>query len=164
GTARPGGAEALRAGVAAAHTRSSSRAPASSTGRGPDPASPPAPASQPARQPPPAGAPVGDLKAALVSAIREQNKVFYGMVIGQAHDITVDGNTLVFTFAAVHRSLMPQLEARRAWIEQTARNVAGRPLSVVVRELPPAEAPVEADQPDGARAGLMARAKAEPVV
>ncbi len=163
GSARPGGsAEALRAGVAAAQTRSTAHP--SSTGRVSDPATRPAATSQPARQPPPAGAPVGDLKAALVSAIREQNKVFYGMVIGQAHDITVDGNKLVFTFAAVHRSLMPQLEARRAWIEQIARNVAGRPFSVVVRELPPVEAAVEADQPDDARAGLMARAKAEPVV
>jgi len=115
-------------------------------------------------QAPRSTAPSGDPKEALQAAIREQNRMFYGMVVAQAHTVVVEGDTIVFTFAAVHRHLRTQLEGKRAWIEQLAVSATGRRLSVVSHELPPvAQADVERSV-DPQRADLEARAKAEPAV
>jgi hypothetical protein len=103
----------------------------------------------------------------LLAAIREQNKAFSGMVIGQAQKIEVAGSTVTFSFAPVHKTVRAQLESKRGWVEQVAASVAGRPMTVVVRE---SEAPAEparapAGDNDAARkADLTARAKREPSV
>jgi len=100
-----------------------------------------------------------------LSSIREQNKVFYGMVIAQAV-IDIEGDAIVFGFAPVHRSLQTQLESKRGWIEQLAHSVTGRKMSVVVKEraaTPPA-GPQAADPETDRKAALHARAKAEPHV
>jgi hypothetical protein len=101
-----------------------------------------------------------------MSSIRDQNKVFYGMVIAQAV-IDVEGDTITFSFAPVHRSLKTQLESKRTWIEQLAQSATGRKMSVVVKERAPvaAPAPEEKERQSAARkAELHARAKAEPQV
>jgi len=110
-------------------------------------------------------APGTDLKSALLSSIREQNKAFYGMVLAQAQKIEVDGNAVVFTFAPVHKSLRLQLESRKAWVEQLAHAVSGRRVAVVTREseAPPPAAPAEAGD-EKRQAELRSRAKAEPSV
>jgi DNA polymerase III subunit gamma/tau len=107
----------------------------------------------------------GDAKSLLLSSIREQNKVFYGMVIAQAM-IDVEGDAIVFSFAPVHRSLKAQLESKKGWIEQLAQSATGRRMSVLVRERQAAPAAAAAaDDPAAARrAALHARAKAEPQV
>jgi DNA polymerase-3 subunit gamma/tau len=114
----------------------------------------------------PAAAPVAsaDPKAALLAAIREQNRMFYGMVVAQAQKVAIEGDTVIFTFAAVHRHLRSQLEGKRAWIEQLARTAAGRPLSVSALELAPVAAAETSSKNDPRRAELEARAKAEPTV
>jgi DNA polymerase-3 subunit gamma/tau len=108
-----------------------------------------------------------DLKSTVLSSIREQNKAFYGMVVAQAQKIEVEGTSVVFTFAPVHRTLKAQLEARKGWVEQLAHAASGRRMSVVARESEPAPAPA-ADAADEAaaarRADLRARARAEPTV
>jgi DNA polymerase-3 subunit gamma/tau len=105
-----------------------------------------------------------DVKATLLSSIREQNKVFYGMVIAQAV-IDVEGDTIVFSFAPVHRSLKAQLEGKRGWIEQLAQSASGRKMSVVVKERAAAPPAGEKENPAAARkAELRARAQAEPQV
>jgi DNA polymerase-3 subunit gamma/tau len=107
-----------------------------------------------------------DLKPAILAAIREGNKGFYGMVVAQALKIELAGDQIVFTFAPAHKTLKPQLEAKRAWIEGLAQTVAGRKITVVAKDgeavpVPPAGAdPVK----DAKNAGLKARAKAEPTV
>jgi hypothetical protein len=106
-----------------------------------------------------------DFKSAFLSQIREQNKTFHGMVVAQAQKVEVEGDSVVFTFAPVHKSLRAQLESRKASLEQIATAAAGRRIAVIAREAAPA--PVAAsgeDQAAARRADLTARAKAEPAV
>jgi DNA polymerase-3 subunit gamma/tau len=134
----------------------------------------PAPAAAPAadraaapvadRTPAPPPVVSGDPKAALLAAIREQNRMFYGMVVAQAKTVAIEGDAVVFTFAAVHRHLRSQLEGKRGWIEQLAQTAAGRRLSVTAIELPPVAAAEAVAKGDPRRAELEARAKAEPTV
>lgn len=109
-------------------------------------------------------APGADQKGALLAAIRDGNKMLYSMVFAQAQKVDLGADALVMTFAPQHKSLKTQLESKRAWIEQVAKSVTGRPVRLVAKDgesvpLPP-KAPV-----DSAKASaLRERAKAEPVV
>jgi hypothetical protein len=107
-----------------------------------------------------------DLKAAVLGTIREQNKLFFGMVIAQAQTVEVEGESLVFTFLPIHKSLRAQLETRRPWIEQLAQAACGRKITVATRESAPVEGatPAAKDSASAKRAELEARAKAEPTV
>jgi DNA polymerase-3 subunit gamma/tau len=120
----------------------------------------------PAKQPePPHGTTGADLKSSLLSSIREQNKVFFGMVVAQAQNVAVERDTVVFTFAPVHKTLRAQLEGKRAWLEQLAQSVAGRRITVAAREGQPAPAAATGEDDQASRkAGLRDRAKAEPTV
>jgi DNA polymerase-3 subunit gamma/tau len=112
--------------------------------------------------PPPA--PPADLKPALLAAIREQNKTFYGVVIAQAQRVEVEGDTVTFTFAPLHKMLRAQLEQKRGWLETLAQSVSGRRIKVAARESQPAPA-APADDPAAQRqADLRARAQSEPTV
>jgi DNA polymerase-3 subunit gamma/tau len=105
------------------------------------------------------------LSTALLSAIREQNKTLYSMVIAQAQKIDVEGDTIAFTFAPVHRALKAQLEGKRGWVESLASSAAGRTIRVDIREGEAAPAPAAAEDAASRRkAELTARAKAEPGV
>jgi hypothetical protein len=114
--------------------------------------------------PTPPATPPADPKAALMSAIREQNRSFYGMVVAQAQEIAIDGDAVLFTFAAVHRHLKTQLDSRREWVEQLALQATGRRLRVQARELPPPASAAPADRADPRRVQLEATAKAEDAV
>jgi hypothetical protein len=112
--------------------------------------------------PPPA--PPAELKPALLGAIREQNKTFYGVVIAQAQRVEVEGDTVTFTFAPLHKMLRAQLEQKRGWLETLAQSVSGRRIKVAARESQPAPA-APADDPAAQRqADLRARAQSEPTV
>jgi DNA polymerase-3 subunit gamma/tau len=130
------------------------------------PARPAAPGPPKSVAPPePHGASGADLKSSLLSSIREQNKVFFGMVVAQAQNVAVERDTVVFTFAPVHKTLRAQLEGKRAWLEQLAQSVAGRKITVAAREGQPAPAAAAGDDDQASRkAGLRDRAKAEPTV
>jgi len=110
--------------------------------------------------------PPADVKAAVLGTIREQNKTFFSMVIAQAQKVELDGDSLVFTFAPVHKSLKATFEAKRGWVEQIAQSASGRKIVVASRESAPADnpAPVSKDAASAKRAELEARAKAEPTV
>ncbi|MGE3344896.1 MAG: DNA polymerase III subunit gamma/tau [Vicinamibacterales bacterium] len=106
-------------------------------------------------------------KPALLSAIRESNKVFYGMVIAQVQSVDVEGDRLIFTFAPAHKNLKGQLEGKRGWIEQLAQHQTGRKMTVEVREGVATAAPNAATadpQTADKTAELRDRAKAEPTV
>ena len=111
------------------------------------------------------GGPTPDPKSAVLSAIREGNKVFFGLVVLRAQTVELEGDRLVFTFPPAHKTLLPQLEAKRAWIEQLAQQATGRKLTVVAREGQPAPlaTPVVSRVPPE-KADLKARAKSEPSV
>lgn len=106
-------------------------------------------------------------KPALLSAIRESNKVFYGMVIAQVQSVDVEGDRLIFTFAPAHKNLKGQLEGKRGWIEQLAQHQTGRKMTVEVREGVATAAPNAATadpQTADKTAELRDRAKADPTV
>jgi hypothetical protein len=88
------------------------------------------------------------------------------MVIAQAQKVALEGDTLTFTFAPVHKPLRGQLEAKRSWLEQLAQSAVGRRVAVVAKQ---GEAAPAVPNPDVAarsarRADLEAKARAEPSV
>ena len=107
-----------------------------------------------------------DIKTRLLTSVRDQNKSFYHMVIAQAKSVEAEGDSVVFTFAPVHKGLRAQLEGRRAWLEQLAHATSGRKIAIVAREGVPAAGP-QTEPVDPAlahKATLRARAKADPGV
>ncbi len=113
------------------------------------------------------------LKQSLLAAIRDANKVFYGMVIAQVQAVEVEGDRIVFTFAPAHKNLKTQLEGKRGWIEQLAQHQTGRKMTVEVREGVAAPAAAETRGGDAGAAArpsadkrqeLREKAKAEPAV
>ena len=131
--------------------------------RAPNPA--PRPQTPAPRTPSPSSESRPDVKAAVLSSIRESNKVFFGMVIAQAQKVELEGDALVFTFGATHKTLKTQLEAKRGWVEQLAQAAAGRKIAVLTKEGAAAAAPVPGEAEGAARkADLRARAKSAPSV
>jgi hypothetical protein len=108
-----------------------------------------------------------DVKAALMANVRENNKVFFSMVIAQAQTVEVEGDAVVFAYAPVHKSLRSQLEGRKGWLEQIATQVAGRPIKVLTKDGDPviaAERAAAAAQQTQKQADLKAKAKEQPSV
>jgi DNA polymerase-3 subunit gamma/tau len=115
----------------------------------------------------PSAAPVGDLKSAMMSTIRESNKVFFSMVVAQAQSVEVEGDSIVFAFAPVHKSLRQNFEGRRGWLEQMAAQIAGKPIKILSKDGDPAIAAEKAaatTQQVARQTELKAKAKAEPAV
>lgn len=108
-----------------------------------------------------------DVKSALMANVRENNKVFFSMVIAQAQTVEVEGDAVVFAYAPVHKSLRSQLEGRKGWLEQIATQVAGRPIKVLTKDGDPAiaaERAAAAVQQTQKQADLKAKAKEQPSV
>ena len=104
-----------------------------------------------------------DPKSALLAAIRERNRVFYSMVVAQAKSVEIEGDTVVFTFAPVHKTLRAEFERQIRLVQELAQSVGAGALRVAAREGTAAPAP----GPDPAaerKAELTARAKTEPAV
>jgi DNA polymerase-3 subunit gamma/tau len=113
------------------------------------------------------GAQRSDLKSALLSNVREANKVFFSMVIAQAQSVEVEGDAIAFAFAPVHKSLRNQFEGKRGWLEQIAAQIAGRPIKILAKDGDPAVAAArtaETVQAAAKQADLKAKAKTEPGV
>lgn len=102
-----------------------------------------------------------------MATIRESNKVFFSMVVAQAQSVEVVGDSVVFAFAPVHKTLRTNFEGRRGWLEQMAHQIAGRPIKVVAKDGDPAVAAEKAaasSQQLARQAELKEKAKAEPSV
>src|SRR5262245_22881320 len=69
-------------------------------------------------------------KDAFLARIRDAKKVFYNMVVAQAQKIDISGDRVTFTFSANQRALRDQFEQQRAWLESSAKEAFGRPISV----------------------------------
>ena len=108
----------------------------------------------------------GDVKTKLLNSVRDQNKSFYHMVIAQAKSVEAEGDSVIFTFAPIHKSLRTQLESRKAWLEQLAHATSGRRITIIAREGASAPVPVTdaADPTVAHQTALRARAKADPGV
>jgi DNA polymerase-3 subunit gamma/tau len=117
----------------------------------------------PGPTPPPADRP-SDLKAAFLSAIREANKTFFGMVVQQATEITIEGDSMVFSFSTAHTSSRMDLQRRRPWLEEIARTASGRAMTVVAREVAAAPAPAASSASATRQRELRDKAKANPGV
>jgi len=91
-----------------------------------------APASQNAL--PPGRAAAGELKDAFLNEVRRSKKYFYGTVVAQAQRIDVEGDRVVFTFAANQAALRVQLDQARGWLDVLASELAGRRTTVVSAE------------------------------
>jgi len=105
-----------------------------------------------------------DLKSAFLSAIREANKMFFGMVVQQATEIAVEGDTVVFSFSTVHAASRVDLERRRPWLEELARTASGRKMTVVAREVAAAPTPPPSAATATRQRELRDKAKANPGV
>ncbi len=124
---------------------------------------PPAPPGLRAFQAPQASQP-SDLKAAFLSAIRESNKTFFGIVVQQATEITIEGDSIVFSFSTAHATSRVDLERRRPWLEELARTASGRKMTVVAREVAAAPAPAASSPTAARQRELRDKAKANPGV
>jgi DNA polymerase-3 subunit gamma/tau len=105
-----------------------------------------------------------DLRSAFLSAIREANKMFFGMVVQQATEIAIEGDTVVFSFSTAHATSRVDLERRRPWLEELARTASGRTMTVVAREVAAAPAPAAASPTAARQRELRDKAKANPGV
>jgi DNA polymerase-3 subunit gamma/tau len=98
------------------------------------PAVPAAPAAGPAQG---VAAPVAvpaptpaELRDRLLERIKAGKRVLHGTSVAQAQRIEFDGGVLRFVFLANQRFPLAQMEQNRAWLEQTASEVAGRPVTL----------------------------------
>ena len=105
-----------------------------------------------------------DLRSAFLSAIREANKMFFGMVVQQATEIVIEGDTVVFSFSTAHATSRVDLERRRPWLEELARTASGRKMTVVAREVAAAPAPAASSPTAARQRELRDKAKANPGV
>jgi DNA polymerase-3 subunit gamma/tau len=105
-----------------------------------------------------------DLRSAFLSAIREANKMFFGMVVQQATEIAIEGDVVVFSFSAAHVASRNDLERRRPWLEELARAASGRKMTVVAREVAAAPAPTPSSATATRQRELRDKAKANPGV
>jgi hypothetical protein len=90
--------------------------------------------------------------------------MFFGMVVQQAAEIVVEGNSVVFAFLPTHKSSRSDLERKRAWLEQLAEAASGRKIAVIAREATPPPAAPKADANAPHQKELRDRAKADPGV
>ena len=67
-----------------------------------------------------------DIKTSAAGGDPRQNKSFYGMVIAQAQKVEVEGDSLVFTFAPVHKALQGAAR-RQARVARAAGAATSRP-------------------------------------
>ncbi len=106
-----------------------------------------APAAAAASSPAPAVGAAG-LKERFLAELQRKKKSFHGIVAAQAREIEVEEGRLTFVFSTAQRTLAQQAEKGRSWLEPLAGEVAGRKMTVTVRQV---AAP--ASGPGGAASG-----------
>ncbi len=72
----------------------------------------------------------GSLKDRLLTEIQRTRAVLYGTVVAQAQRIDVTADRVTFVFSPTHRILADQVSQQRAWLENLATTLAGRPVTV----------------------------------
>jgi hypothetical protein len=106
-----------------------------------------------------------DLKERLLERIKAGKRVLYGTSVAQAQRIEFVGDTLRVVYLANQRFVMAQMDQNRAWLEQTASEVAGRPITLELVNGGEAAIANGAPAPEGAaKAQLKQRAMADTAV
>ena len=72
-----------------------------------------------------------DEERALLAEIKRSNKLFHGVVVAQARNFRIQGDTLVLEFDPRQRTLPSQATARAAWLADLSSRVLGRRLTLV---------------------------------
>jgi DNA polymerase-3 subunit gamma/tau len=110
----------------------------------------------------PAATSVGP-KEAFIEEVRRAKDAFYKMTVAQAHRVDVEGDRIVFVFAAARRMCKEQVEKNRSWLEPIAARVAGRRMVVaaIIAE-PEAGAPASSPTNGEAPAPTAAAASGPP--
>jgi hypothetical protein len=122
---------------------------------------PEAPSPQPQAVSP---SPQADVKSSFLAAIRAANKMFFGMVVQQATEVVVQGDSIVFSFPPAQKSSRADLERRRPWLEELASASAGRKMTVMAREVVPPPTPAATPAEATRQRELRDKAKANPGV
>jgi DNA polymerase-3 subunit gamma/tau len=135
-------------------------APPAQVGPPPTAAAPPSPLPAEAA----GGGSASDTRDAIVEEIRKQNRLLHGTAVAQARRIELQGDVLTFTFGSNQRLLKDQLEQKRAFVESTAAQVAGRKLQLAIREEAAAAAAPPETATDDPRAQLKRKALESPAV
>jgi len=87
---------------------------------------------------PNAPTPTGDLKDRLLAEIKSAKSTFYNLVVAQAFRIDVSPSGINFVFQANQKNAKQQADDQRAWLQQVAEKLAGKPVPVTITLTEPA--------------------------
>ena len=94
-----------------------------------------APAAAAASAPAAAAGSAAGLKERFLAELQRKKKSFHGIVAAQAREIEVEEGRITFVFTTAQRTLAQQAEKGRSWLEPLAGEVAGRKMTVAVRQV-----------------------------
>jgi len=77
-------------------------------------------------------APGSDLKDRLLAEIKSAKSTFYNLVVAQAFRIDVTPAGIAFVFQANQKNARQQCDEQRAWLQQLAEKLAGKPVPVTI--------------------------------
>ena len=73
-----------------------------------------------------------DLKDRLLGEIKSAKSTFYNLVVAQAYRIEVSPSGINFVFQANQKNAKQQADDQRAWVQQLAEKLAGKPVPVTI--------------------------------
>ncbi len=109
----------------------------------------------------PAAGSAGGLKERFLAELQRRKRTFHGIVAAQARAIEVGEGRITFVFDGGQRTLAQQAEKGRSWLEPLAGQVAGREMTVVVRQVDGPASPGEPGEAE-TRSGLQQPVLTEP--
>ncbi|MDO8677646.1 MAG: DNA polymerase III subunit gamma/tau [Acidobacteriota bacterium] len=74
----------------------------------------------------------GVLKDRLLAEIKSAKSTFYNLVVAQAYRIDVSPSGINFVFQANQKNAKQQADDQRAWLQQLAEKLAGKPVPVTI--------------------------------
>ena len=74
----------------------------------------------------------GDLKDRLLAEIKSAKSTFYNLVVAQAFRIDVSPSGINFVFQSNQKNAKQQADDQRAWLQQLADKLAGKPVPVTI--------------------------------
>ena len=74
----------------------------------------------------------GGLKDRLLAEIKSAKSTFYNLVVAQAFRIDVTTAGIAFVFQANQKNAKQQADDQRAWLQQVAEKLAGKPVPVTI--------------------------------
>ena len=112
---------------------------------------PSAPASQPvapvqkaAPAAPPAAGSDSEFKDRFLAELKSSKTTFYNLVVASAYRIDASAAGVVFTFLVNQKNAKSQCEEQKAWLQQVAEKVAGKPVPISIAIADAATAPAPA--------------------